>query len=101
LPIEAKGSAQQYTTDKEAFIPFSYGPANCAGKTLARIEMRYVLATLVRCFDFYHFRCEGAHLDVLKAKVKEWTDGLRDKFVFDKPGLDVEIISRRQSQGSN
>ncbi|TEB33679.1 cytochrome P450 [Coprinellus micaceus] len=44
LPIEAKGSAQQYTTDKEAFIPFSYGPANCAGKTLARIEMRYVLA---------------------------------------------------------
>ncbi|KAF8182934.1 cytochrome P450 [Pholiota molesta] len=30
--------------DLEAFIPFSFGPANCAGKPLAMQELRYITA---------------------------------------------------------
>ena len=35
-----------------AFLPFSYGPANCAGKMLALAEIRVVVALLLQRFDF-------------------------------------------------
>ena len=38
--------------DRTAFIPFSYGPANCVGRQLARMEMRMVVCLLVQTFDF-------------------------------------------------
>lgn len=37
--------------DRAAFIPFSLGPANCPGKSLAMIELRYKTCLLVRSFD--------------------------------------------------
>ncbi|KAL0070487.1 hypothetical protein AAF712_002319 [Marasmius tenuissimus] len=36
----------------DAFIPFSYGPANCVGKNLAKLEMMMVLTMLLQKFDF-------------------------------------------------
>lgn len=38
-------------TNTAAFIPFSYGPANCAGRNLALVEMRMVVALLMQRFD--------------------------------------------------
>ena len=38
--------------DLSAFIPFSFGPANCAGKMLALAEIRVVTALLLQRFDF-------------------------------------------------
>ncbi|PIL33443.1 cytochrome P450 [Ganoderma sinense ZZ0214-1] len=38
--------------DRTAFIPFSYGPANCVGRQLARMEMRMVVSLLVQKFEF-------------------------------------------------
>ncbi|KAL2870494.1 cytochrome P450 [Aspergillus lucknowensis] len=36
---------------KEAFIPFSRGPYSCVGKPFAMMELRLLLATIVREFD--------------------------------------------------
>ncbi|KAF2874249.1 cytochrome P450 [Massariosphaeria phaeospora] len=36
---------------KDAFIPFSYGPYNCAGRPLAMMEIRMILAMLIRRFE--------------------------------------------------
>lgn len=36
---------------RSAFIPFLVGPFNCAGKNLALLMMRYILATLILEFD--------------------------------------------------
>jgi cytochrome P450 len=38
-------------TNTSAFIPFSFGPANCVGKNLAMVEMRMVVDLLVTQFD--------------------------------------------------
>ncbi|KAJ3502569.1 hypothetical protein NMY22_g18541 [Coprinellus aureogranulatus] len=100
LPSKEGGSVE-YVTDKDAFIPFSYGPANCAGKSFALIEMRYVVATLVACFEFQHSGFQGAGKEALEAKMAEWVGGLKDCFVFDKPGLAVDIVSRKAGQVDN
>ncbi len=41
-------------TDKEplAFIPFSFGPANCVGRQLAKREMMMVVCLLLQRFTF-------------------------------------------------
>jgi cytochrome P450 len=55
-----------------AFIPFSYGAANCVGKSLAWREMLMVASTLMKKFDFRFadgFRSES------------WPDELHDVFV--------------------
>ncbi|EJD04675.1 uncharacterized protein FOMMEDRAFT_153745 [Fomitiporia mediterranea MF3/22] len=41
------------TMTSAAFIPFSYSPANCAGRALAMAELRMVVALLVQCFDMH------------------------------------------------
>ena len=35
----------------DAFVPFSYGPANCVGKFLALQEMRIVVCYVVQKLD--------------------------------------------------
>jgi cytochrome P450 len=37
--------------NRAAFNPFSYGPTSCIGKTLAFMEIRIVVASIVRNFD--------------------------------------------------
>lgn len=41
----------EVVTNTAAFIPFSYGPANCAGRNLALVEMRIVVALLMQRFE--------------------------------------------------
>ncbi|KAF1364560.1 benzoate 4-monooxygenase [Lizonia empirigonia] len=36
---------------KDVFVPFSYGPYNCAGKPLAIMQLRMVIAMLIRKFE--------------------------------------------------
>ncbi|KAL5532645.1 hypothetical protein ACEPAF_4419 [Sanghuangporus sanghuang] len=49
LDNEAKD--QEYSMNALAYIPFSFGPANCAGKNLALLETHMVIAMIVQRFD--------------------------------------------------
>ncbi|KIJ68401.1 hypothetical protein HYDPIDRAFT_24686 [Hydnomerulius pinastri MD-312] len=44
---ESPPSSPDFILDRAAFIPFSMGPANCAGKPLAMLELRVVVALFV------------------------------------------------------
>lgn len=45
-----------FKTDTAALIPFSFGPANCVGRSLALLEMRMVVAALMQRFEMRFFR---------------------------------------------
>lgn len=68
-----------------AFIPFSYGPSNCAGRHLARREMLMVMAVLVRKFNMTF--AEGSDW-------KKWPSTLHDFFVSSRGPLLVELSAR-------
>jgi len=74
------------TTNQYAFIPFSYGPANCAGKALARMEMLMVASAIL-----HHFHMEFA----TDFDVEGWPKRYRDIFVASIGSLDV-VLSQRQ-----
>lgn len=44
-------ASPEVVTNAATFIPFSYGPANCAGRNLALVEMRMVVALLMQRFE--------------------------------------------------
>lgn len=49
---ESQHSSSPYRSDrKDAFNPFSLGPRNCPGRTLALLEMRLILAKMLWNFD--------------------------------------------------
>ncbi|KAJ7729247.1 cytochrome P450, partial [Mycena maculata] len=75
-------------TDHSAFLPYSVGPMNCAGKLLAQLELRVVVATLVQQLDM--------ELETGWDRT-QWEQGLEDFFVFKKGVLPV-IIKSRASQ---
>jgi len=75
------------TLTPEAFIPFSRGPANCAGRNLARIEMLMIGSLLFQTFDF-----EIAEEQDFEKKA--WDDGLLDYFVFTRGKLRVKLTKR-------
>ena len=76
-----------FHTDTSAFIPFSMGPMNCAGKGMAMLEMRAIVATMVRHFDM-HF-AEGYD-------PRGWEGELHDFFVFEMGKLPV-VLKQRSS----
>jgi len=53
-----------------AFIPFSYGPANCVGKNLALIEMRMLLCWVLRRFRFS--KAPGIDYEGWEEKIQDW-----------------------------
>ena len=71
--------------DRFVFIPFSMGPANCVGKPLALKQLRYVVAILVRNFEF-RFPEEY--------DVANWEKEMKDRFLMVKGDLPV-LISQR------
>ncbi|KAJ7164017.1 cytochrome P450 [Mycena crocata] len=74
--------------DLSAFIPFSFGPANCAGKNLAYQEMCMVICTLMTKFDL---RFEDGF------DVQSWEDNLCDYFILKKGRLPVVFVPRSHS----
>ncbi|KAI0042241.1 high nitrogen upregulated cytochrome P450 monooxygenase 2 [Auriscalpium vulgare] len=69
-----------------AFIPFAYGPANCAGKNLALLEMR-----MLTCWVLLKF-------DVRKSEQRDitgWANALQDFFVTRKGPLWVNVVTRQ------
>jgi len=75
-----------FTHNLSAFIPFSFGPANCIGKQLAYREMRLVIATLVKKYDI---RFAGGY------EPDRYVSQLKDDTVLTKGELPV-IITKRQ-----
>lgn len=71
--------------DIEAFIPFSYGPANCVGKRLALQELFTLTAVLMQKFDIAF--AEGFDYG-------RWPEGVKDFFVTTRPPLHVVFTAR-------
>ena len=65
--------------------PFSLGPRNCIGKTLAWAEMRVIVARIVWAFDLE-----------AKGPKEEWLDWttLRTFLVVEKKPIEVRMIIR-------
>jgi len=68
-----------------AFLPFSYGPANCAGKNFALMEMRMVLCWVLRRFRFS--KAPGF-------RYEEWEGEIQDWFAVHQPPLLASISIR-------
>lgn len=78
-------SQSAYVLNKNAFIPFSYGPANCVGKALALQEMMTIVSLLMQKFELRFaegFDHEG------------WQGRLLDYMVTVRSPLLVELIVR-------
>ena len=78
-------SGEPLVHNPAAFIPFSWGPANCAGKALAILEMRIVVALLMQKFEM---RLADGYDTSL------WDKQLRDFFVFETGELPIVLTPR-------
>jgi hypothetical protein len=81
-----------------AFIPFSFGPANCVGRALARREMTMVAVALLRKFDLAFapgYLLEGNEMGPDDGqRLKRWERDLCDYFVSTKGPLKVVLRER-------
>ena len=71
--------------DASAFVPFSFGPANCAGRSLALAELRMVTALVVQRFDMRLAEWYDP---------KDWQDKLEDWFIMQTGKLPVVFTVR-------
>jgi len=87
LALEPKifNSQQEYIHNTAAFIPFSIGPAGCAGKNLAWMEMRMAVSVIVSRFDLT--------LDP-SYDPQSWSEDMRDFFVMVKGPLPTLLWPR-------
>ncbi|KZV93858.1 cytochrome P450 [Exidia glandulosa HHB12029] len=75
-----------WNTQREAFIPFSAGPSQCVGKTLARIEIILVLSALLHR---YELSFPGAW------NPRDFEENAREHVTLDLPQLPVCIKRRK------
>ncbi|KAJ4348230.1 uncharacterized protein N0V89_009602 [Didymosphaeria variabile] len=87
MPERWTDEAPEYVKDKRAFIPFSAGVYNCVGQKLAMMEMRVVVANLMRWFEIDFAG------DMGEAVVKK----SRDAFTLSVGALDVKLTPRYKS----
>ena len=87
LPLSAGANEKNVpvVNNTAAFIPFSYGPANCAGRGLALMEMRMVVALLLQKFEMRF--ADGFD-------TKMWEEHLEDFFVLSNGKLPVVLTTR-------
>ncbi|EJD00159.1 high nitrogen upregulated cytochrome P450 monooxygenase 2 [Fomitiporia mediterranea MF3/22] len=85
LKSSSRSESGEVHTNMAAFIPFSYGPANCAGRALALAEMRMVVALLMQRFDIQF----APEYDPCR-----WEEELEDHFVMANGGLPVVLTPR-------
>lgn len=88
LPTGDAISKEHVTTNRAAFIPFSVGPQNCAGKALALVELRAVTCALVSKFELH--KPKDYDLD-------QWEGDLLDLYISIRGKLPV-ILQARQGR---
>ncbi|KAI0752497.1 high nitrogen upregulated cytochrome P450 monooxygenase 2 [Daedaleopsis nitida] len=76
-----------FVHNEGAFIPFSYGPMNCPGKSLAMIEMQTVVCALL-----HQFRMQLAQ----GWDTTSFDRGYKDYFTATRPELPVTLQPRRR-----
>lgn len=89
LQTDSHFDLENVTTNLSAFIPFSSGPANCAGKNLALLEMRTVLSLIIRRFEISFGDNSSKPYDP-----KNWDEEGEDWFVFKNSKLPVKLLCR-------
>ncbi|KAF7303620.1 hypothetical protein MIND_00591300 [Mycena indigotica] len=70
--------------NQAAFIPFSYGAANCAAKNLAWRELLITASAILKQYDMRFAEPEAGH----------WVDTIKDFYVTDAGKLKVHITLR-------
>ena len=78
-------SLAEFRHDEAGFIPFSVGPMNCVGKTLAMQEMRMVLCAVLQRF---RIRMEEGW------DARTYEANYRDYFTAQRPELPVVLEMR-------
>jgi cytochrome P450 len=84
MPERWTDEAPSAVLDKRAFMPFSTGAYNCVGQKLAMMEIRTVMANLVRLFDMEF--AEGEDGTVERES--------QDVFTTNAAKLDVKLTPR-------
>ncbi|KAI0357606.1 high nitrogen upregulated cytochrome P450 monooxygenase 2 [Trametes cingulata] len=79
------GQERSFAHNEAAFVPFSYGPANCVGKQLAMQEMRTVVCSVLQKFEL---RLRDGW------DPREYEEGFRDFFVTTRPAVPVTLQAR-------
>jgi len=79
-------SETEFIHNTGAFVPFSVGPANCAGKSFALMELRMVVTLMVSRFDFVF---EPGYNPL------KWYDDMCDHFNMKKGQLPVRLSIRK------
>ena len=79
------GTTEPFIHNMNAYMPFSFGPANCVGKNLALKEMKMVLCHLIQHVDL---EC-GEGYDPTT-----WENAMKDSFSLDVGELPVVVVSR-------
>lgn len=80
-----KGSSETFIHNPNAYIPFSFGPANCVAKNLALKQMRMVLCHLLQ------------RVTVTFASdyvTSQWDEDMKDHSVFHVETLPVVVTPR-------
>ena len=73
----------------DAWIPFSYGPAHCVGRYLAKREMLMIMSMLVQTFDMRF--ADGFDW-------ARWPASYQDYFVSSRGPLLVKLTPREASR---
>ncbi|KAK4141222.1 benzoate 4-monooxygenase [Dichotomopilus funicola] len=75
-----EGNAEGLTArQKNAFVPFSYGPRSCVGRNVAEMEMKLIVATWARRYD---------------VKLEQEVMETREGFLRKPLGLDIALTRR-------
>ncbi|KAI8984902.1 high nitrogen upregulated cytochrome P450 monooxygenase 2 [Trametes punicea] len=88
LQSSTSSDNQTVAHNTAAFIPFSFGPANCVGRGLALQEMRMLICLLIQRLDM---RFPDRNL----WDPREYEEGLEDWFTIQKPALRVVVTPRQ------
>jgi cytochrome P450 len=80
-------SKPELIINKKAHMPFLTGPFNCAGRNLAMMELRSVVARVAHEFDIAF--PPGYEFDV-----EDYFGGIKDHFVSGAPPQDL-VFTRR------
>ncbi|KAK2745869.1 hypothetical protein FQN57_003482 [Myotisia sp. PD_48] len=84
---------------KAAFSPFLTGRYSCAGRPLAMMEMRMLIALLVRSFDFRLANENPADTDIEGLFDKK--DGYQDFFTAATPKVSLAFVKRASTPIAN